>query len=314
MIARYEDKYGTNKMKPIPPRSRQSEEMDTILESFRKLREGLFATEARDLFSVDVYEGSVLNSLYAGNIPELTKALHHLVQELHPVVYTLLPPPPSSLRNNDNDNNDLLTSFGQIPARRQTFLGLYILHHIAKPPRHNLGTVALTENPLFQAVNHPRTGTDELVASFLYLFPLHPQRSDIDRLAGLEPDLRLALEYWTYLRQGNWIGRERLLGTDRTLAGGLPITWAQRLMIRHSMGDSLGTARSLSVATMHKAYYSLPVSVVAQGVGMVEEGERKEFEGVVGVKEGWVEGLKGKYGLAGGVVVRDGVFMFKAKS
>ncbi|KAF9548811.1 hypothetical protein EC957_005484 [Mortierella hygrophila] len=314
MIARYEDKYGTNKMKPIPPRSPQSEEMDTILESFRKLREGLFATEARDLFSVDVYEGSVLNSLYAGNIPELTKALHHLVQELHPVVYTLLPPPPSSPRNSDNDNNDLLTSFGQIPARRQTFLGLYILHHIAKPPRHNLATVALTENPLFQAVNHPRTGTDELIASFLYLFPLHPQRSDIDRLTGLEPDLRLALEYWTYLRQGNWIGRERLLGTDRTLAGGLPITWAQRLMIRHSMGDSLGTARSLSVATMHKAYYSLPVSVVAQGVGMVEEGERKEFEGVVGVKEGWVEGLKGKYGLAGGVVVRDGVFMFKAKS
>jgi hypothetical protein len=40
-------------MKPIPPRSRQSEEMDTILESFRKLREGLFATEARDLFSVE---------------------------------------------------------------------------------------------------------------------------------------------------------------------------------------------------------------------------------------------------------------------
>ena len=234
-----------------------------------------------------VYEESVLNSLYAGNIPELTKALHHLVQELHPIVYTLSPPPPSSPRNNDNDNNDVLTSFGQIPARRQTFLGLYILHHIAKPPRYNPATVALTEDPLFQAVNHPKTGTDELVASFLYLFPLHPQQSDIDRLAGLEPDLRLALEYWTYLRQGNWIGRERLLGTDRALAGGLPVTWAQRLMIWHSMGDSLGTARSLSVATMHKAYYSLPVSVVAQGVGMVEEGERKEFEGVEGVMEGW---------------------------
>jgi hypothetical protein len=27
--------------------------MDVILESFRKLREGLFATEARDLFSVE---------------------------------------------------------------------------------------------------------------------------------------------------------------------------------------------------------------------------------------------------------------------
>lgn len=40
-------------MRPIPSRSRQSEEMDTILESFRKLREGLFATEARDLFSVE---------------------------------------------------------------------------------------------------------------------------------------------------------------------------------------------------------------------------------------------------------------------
>ncbi|KAF9143121.1 hypothetical protein BG015_000531 [Linnemannia schmuckeri] len=310
MIARYEDRYGTDKMKPIPPRTRQSEEMDTILESFRKLREGLFATEARDLFSVEVYEESVLNSLYAGNIPELTKALHHLVQELHPVVYKLSP----HSSPNECDNKDgTLTSFAQIPARRQTFLGLYILHHIAKSSRQS-SAVALTEDPLFQTVNHPKTGTDELVASFLYLFPLHPQKKDNGRLAGLQPDLRLALEYWTYLRQGNWIGRERLLGTDRALAGNLPITWAQRLMIRHSMGDSLGTARGLSVATMHKAYYSLPVSVMAQRVGMVEEGERKEFEGVEGVSERWIEGLKGKYGLVGGVVVRDGVFMFKAKS
>ncbi|KAF8947040.1 hypothetical protein BGZ47_010478 [Haplosporangium gracile] len=317
MISRYEDRYGTNKMKPISPRTRQSEEMDTILESFRKLREGLFATEARDLFSVKVYEESVLNSLYAGNIPELTKALHHLVQELHPVVYKLSPPSSSSsitLTSNENDNKDgTLTSFAQIPARRQTFLGLYILHHIAKPPRQSRA-VALTDDPLFQTVNHPKTETDELVASFLYLFPLHPQQTDNGRLAGLEPDLRLALEYWTYLRQGNWIGRERLLGTDRALAGNLPITWAQRLMIRYSMGDSLGTARGLSVATMHKAYYFLPVSVMAQRVGMVEEGERKEFEGVEGLSEQWIEGLKGKYGLARDVVVRDGVLMFKAKS
>lgn len=91
-------------------------------------------------------------------------------------------------------------------------------------------------------------------------------------------------------------------------------------MIRYSMGDSLGTARSLSVATMHKAYYSLPVSVVAQGAGMVEEGDRKEVEALVvagkgkSVREEWVEGLKHKYGLVGGVVVRDGVFMFKARS
>jgi hypothetical protein len=275
-----------------------------------------------------VYEHSVLNSLYAGNIPELTKALHHLVQELHPVVYTLSPPSSSSALSSsatDNDNNNrTLTSFAQIPARRQTFLGLYILHHIAKPPRNNSISVALTEDPLFQAVNHPKTGTDKLVASFLYLFPLHPSsvrsQQNKDKLVGLNADLRLALEYWTYLRQGNWISRERLLGIDRTLGSGLPITWEQRLMIRYSMGDSLGTARSLSVATMQKAYYSLPVSVAAQGVGMVEEGDRKEIEALVvagkgeGVREGWVEGLKGKYGLVGGVVVRDGVLMFKSKS
>ncbi|KAG0290597.1 hypothetical protein BGZ96_005938 [Linnemannia gamsii] len=274
MIVSYEDKYGSNKMRPIPPRSRQSEEMDTILESFRKLREGLFATQARDLFSVEVYEQSVLNSLYAGNIPELTKALHHLVQELHPVVYTLSPPSHSSPSPSANDNDNYsktLTSFAQIPARRQTFLGLYILHHIARPPRHNSISVALTEDPLFQTVNHPKTGTDELVASFLYLFPLHSSsrsQQNENKLVGLNADLRLALQYWTYLRQGNWIGRERLLGTDRTLASGLPITWEQRLMIRYSMGDSLGTARSLSVATMQKAYYSLPVSVAAQAADL----------------------------------------------
>ncbi|KAK3843376.1 MAG: hypothetical protein J3R72DRAFT_420299 [Linnemannia gamsii] len=301
-------------MDPIPPRTRQSEDMDIILESFRKLREGLFATEARDLFSVEVYEQSVLYSLYAGNIPELTKALHHLVQELHPSVYKILPNSSNNnSSNNDSDDDKSITTFVQIPSRRQTFLGLYILYHIAKPTRQSPTTVNLTEDkPIFQTVSHPKTKTDELVASFLYLFQ-KPQLKFQQQQGkeGLNLDLQLALEYWTHLRQGNWIGRERLLGRDRTLAGGLPISWEQRLMIKYSMGDSLGTARAMSVATMHKAYYSLPVSVMAQGVGLVEVGGGQVEEGM---NQRWIEKLKSSYGLAQGVVVRDGQFMFKAKS
>ncbi|KAG0262806.1 hypothetical protein BGZ95_003952 [Linnemannia exigua] len=314
MIARYEDKYGTNKMDPIPPRTRQSEDMDVILESFRKLREGLFATEARDLFSVEVYEQSLLYSLYAGNIPELTKALHHLVQEVHPSVYKISPDNKNNNNNNNNNNgsvNKSITSFAQIPSRRQTFLGLYILYHIAKPTRQSPTTVKLTEDKsLLQAVSHPKTETDELIASFLYLFQ-KPQLKSQQEQDGLNPDLQLALEYWTHLRQGNWIGRERLLGRDRALAGGLPISWEQRLMIKYSMGDSLGTARTMSVATMHKAYYSLPVSVAAQRVGLVEVGGGQVEEGM---NQWWIEKLKSSYGLAQGVVVRDGQFMFKVKS
>ncbi|KAF9909976.1 hypothetical protein EC991_007595 [Linnemannia zychae] len=310
MIAKYEDKYGTNKLQPIPPRTRQSEQMDVILESFRKLREGLFATEARDLFSVEVYEQSVLYSLYAGNIPELTKALHHLVQELHPSVYKVSP-------SNNSDNS--LTSFAHIPSRRQTFLGLYILHHIAKPTRPSNSVNLAEDYPLFQTVSHPKTETDELVASFLYLFRQSQgksllQEKDNNLLIGLNPDLQLALEYWAYLRQGNWIGRERLLGSDRTRAGGLPITWEQRLMIRYSMGDSLGTARTMTVATMHKAYYSLSVPVMAEGVGLVEGGGGGQLKEDEGMNEKWIEKLKSSYGLVPTVIVREGQFMFKAKS
>ncbi|KAG0216789.1 hypothetical protein BGX33_012126 [Mortierella sp. NVP41] len=287
MIAKYEDKYGTNKMEPIPPRSRQSEDMDTILESFRKL----------------LYEQSVLCSLYAGNIPELTKALHRLVQELHPSVYKVSTTPSA----------DASFSFAQIPAQRQTFLGLYILHHIAKPTRQPTAA-SLTEDPLFQTVSHPKSETDELVASFLYLFQQHHHHQEKDSPDGLSPDLHLALEYWRCLRQGNWIGRERLLGADRTRAGGLPISWEQRLMIRHSMGDSLGTARTISVATMAKAYYSLPVSVVAQGVGFVEPDHRVELSKVEGMTDQWIQKLKSSYGLIPSVIVRDDTLMFKAKS
>lgn len=52
-ILEYELRYGVDKLKPIQPKSRQAEEMDVILESFRKLREGLFATESKDVFAVE---------------------------------------------------------------------------------------------------------------------------------------------------------------------------------------------------------------------------------------------------------------------
>lgn len=50
-ITEYEKKYGTDKLQPIPSRSRQADEIEKVVESFRKLREGLFATEAMDQFA-----------------------------------------------------------------------------------------------------------------------------------------------------------------------------------------------------------------------------------------------------------------------
>jgi len=212
-------------------------------------------------------------------------------------------------------------SFAQIPAPRQTFLGLYILYHIAKPTRQPT-SVSLTDNPLFQSVTHPKTETDEIVASFLYLFQHQHQRQRFSKeqdggghsLEGLNADLRFALEYWKCLREGNWIGRERLLGSDRARAGGLPISWEQRLMIRHSTDDSLGKARAMSVAAMNKAYYSLPVSVMAQNVGLVEPDVCVGQARIEGMTDQWVQKLKSAYGLNPSVVVRGDNFMFKAKS
>src|SRR5690554_3127665 len=51
-ITTYEERYGAENVDPIPARTRQADEMNRIMESFRKLREGLFASEARDSFAV----------------------------------------------------------------------------------------------------------------------------------------------------------------------------------------------------------------------------------------------------------------------
>ncbi|KAG0205773.1 hypothetical protein BGX28_002696 [Mortierella sp. GBA30] len=52
MISKYEQQHGEDKLVQVPARTRQSEELDTILASFRKLREGLYATETRDTFAI----------------------------------------------------------------------------------------------------------------------------------------------------------------------------------------------------------------------------------------------------------------------
>ncbi|KAF9949930.1 hypothetical protein BGZ65_006970, partial [Modicella reniformis] len=292
MISRFEARYGTDKLLPITPRSRQSDEMDKILESFRKLREGLFATEAKDTFAVKVYEHSVLNSLYAGNVPELTKALHHLVQELHPAVYK----PKSSIG---------CTLLVEIPTPRQRFLGLYILCYIAKSTCLKASPTgeAPLKDSFSQTIVQPKTETDELIASLLHVYEQHKRGCK----SGLAPELLFVLAYWKSLRDGSWIRRERLLEQSS-------VSWEQQLMVRRSMGDSLGSARTITVATMSKAYYSLPIAVMAQAVGLTGPGSPAQVDNPdVIPSDQWFKKLQSSYGLSPSVVLRDGQVMLKIK-
>ncbi|KAI1318676.1 hypothetical protein EDD11_005969 [Mortierella claussenii] len=341
MTSQYDKKYGTNKLEPIPSRTQQSEAMDKILDSFRKLREGLFATEARDAFAVEVYEESVLCSLYAGHGPELTKALHHLVQELHPVVHKY------DTKRTAGTNAETMV----LPMERQRFLALYILHHIARPaPFYSVGlsgsittSTSTTSTPLTQTISHPKTETDRLIASLLPLFEQHLKQQQqqqqplqaMQSSPGLGSDLLFAMAYWKSLRENNWVTRERLLslGTQpgsSSLSSSSssfsssslqqrqqqqvdPVSWAQRRMIQLSMGDSLKTSRTMTVAAISKAYYSLPVSSMARAVGLSsqppsEQGDNEQ-------KSEWeVKIFKSSYALVPSIVVRDGQLLFKAKS
>ncbi|KAG0042213.1 hypothetical protein BGZ83_000754 [Gryganskiella cystojenkinii] len=306
MIEQYEEQYGVDKLKPITAKTRQSEEMDTILESFRKLREGLFATETKDAFAVEVYEESVLNSLYAGNIPELTKALHHLVQELHPAVY------PSEPFTTDTSTSDSLARIATIPRERKRFLALYILHHLAQPPRAAPAThggvldVGMVD-ALSQAITRPRTETDLLISSMLHGFQQYQRQHYQLRQNPLGSDLLPVLEYWRALRVGHWTERERLVSAEG------PLSWDQILMLQHGMGDALKTSRTSTVATISKAYYSLPVGVLAEAVGLSSPPLAAMIKDP-GLEDERLTTLKSKFGLAPKVIIREGQIMFKAKS
>ncbi|KAF9383362.1 hypothetical protein CPB97_006530 [Podila verticillata] len=309
MITSYEKKYGTNKLQPIPLRSRQADEIEKVVESFRKLREGLFATEAKDQFACQVYEHSVLTSLYANNIPELTKALHHLVHELHPTAYPFSGPTIA----------DAPDALGTLSVERQRFLGLYILYTIAKP---NLPlTASSIENmPLIsQSISCARTETDALIGSLVQVYDHHCLTRRRTLAAGasfvirLSPDLLFALAYWKSLRDNNWILRERLLSLDEDQL--YPVSWEQRLAVKRSLGDHLGSARSQTVSCLNKAFYSLPIVAMAQAVGLgggkdsdIPEHAKSERDGVL------IKRLQGSYGLRSTTIVRDGQFLFKAKS
>ncbi|ORZ16159.1 hypothetical protein BCR41DRAFT_61607 [Lobosporangium transversale] len=331
MILRYEDRYGDNKLEPIPPRTQQAEAIDKIVESFRKLREGLFSTETRDAFAAEVYEESVRYSLYAGNIPELTKALHYLVQDLHPVVYKIDSTTPLSLT---------------IPIKRQRFLGLYILFYLARPAPSVVGK-RTGPTPTAQTMVHPKTETDRLIVQLLNVYDQYRKQqlsssfslalvstAPISKISNLCSELLFAFTYWKSLREGNWVQRERLLTVEVT---GLPqqqqqqqqqgsATWEQRLIIQYSIVNSLNCARANTVAMMSKAYYSLPITSMARAVGLTgsnsESGKTvtSSKDNVVAsvvdekIKDQWLKKMQASYGLNSSIVIRDDQLMFKAKA
>ncbi|KAG0089150.1 hypothetical protein BGZ93_004750 [Podila epicladia] len=311
MIAAYEKKNGTNKLLPIPSRSRQADEIEKVVESFRKLREGIFATETKDRFACQVYEQSVLISLYAGNIPELTKALHHLVHVLHPAVYPFSGPAIA-------DTPDTL---GTLSPERQRFLSLHILYTIAKPNLPSTSSSIENLSLISTSISCARTETDSLIGSLVQVYDhyclsrrrtqTHSEAPSVVTLR-LSPDLLFALAYWKALRDNNWILRERLLSKDEDLQL-YPVAWEQRLAVQRSLGDHLGSARSQTVSCISKAFYSLPIVAMAQAVGLAGEKEdvpehaRSERDSVL------IKRLQGSYGLRP-IVVRDGQLLFKAKN
>ncbi|KAG0339135.1 hypothetical protein BG000_002772 [Podila horticola] len=312
MITEYEKKYGTNKLQPILSRSRQTDEIEKVVESFRKLREGLFATEAMDQFACQVYEQSVLISLYANNIPELTKALHHLVHQLHPSVYPFSGPAIT----------DTAGTLGTLSVERQRFLGLYILYTIAKPNLPPTPSSIENMSKISTSISCARTETDALIGSLVQVYDYHcfSRRARTHSEASsavtlrLSPDLLFALAYWKAVRDNNWIIRERLLSMDEDQQL-YPVGWEQRLAVQRSLGDHLGSARSQTVSCMNKAFYSLPIVAMARAVGLtggkedeVPEHARSERDSVL------IKRLRASYGLRPTTVIRDGQILFKAKS
>ncbi|KAG0267677.1 hypothetical protein DFQ27_008457 [Actinomortierella ambigua] len=286
----------------------QVSQLEGIVEAFRKLREGLFATEAKDAFAARVYEQSVLSSLRAGNVPELIKALHQLVHEIHPAAHPLTfsasngPQGPRTLE-------DWECAVQQLNETRKQFLGLYILFHLAKGPtltcldRARHGVIAVEGGSLSMLAS-PKTEADRIIAHLLPLCTRLGSRrpgttgasTSQDGLKSVfGADLAFALSYWKCLRESDWNGRERLLKQPS-------VTWAQLLTIQHSLGDDLHTSRTLTVAIKSKAYYSLSVKRMADGVGMS-----------VSNTEEAVDKLKKSYGLRSNIVVQNDNLMFKAK-
>lgn len=207
------------------------------------------------------------------------------------------------------------TRLVEIPTPRQRFLGLYILYCIAKPTRSKTTSAgeAPPKDSFSQTITHPKTETDELVASLPYVYEQHQRGSP----SGLEPELLFVLAYWKSIREGNWIHRERLLEQrpPGSSAQGSTISWDQQLMIQHSMGDPLRSARTVSVAIMSKAYYSLPLVVMAQAVGLSGPQGRTELSAQPDAiaNEQWLQKLRSSYGLSPSIVLRDGQLMLKVK-
>ncbi|GAA5977979.1 hypothetical protein JCM11641_004346 [Rhodosporidiobolus odoratus] len=67
----------------LEQRTRRDEEMGIILLDLRKLREGITSIRRVDQFACEVYEASVLLSLFASNTPQLASSLPPLVLNLH---------------------------------------------------------------------------------------------------------------------------------------------------------------------------------------------------------------------------------------
>ncbi|KAF9581253.1 hypothetical protein BGW38_001795 [Lunasporangiospora selenospora] len=250
--------------------------------------------------SFQIYELSVLYSLYAADTPELTKSLLRLV-DIHNTLY------PVNLKSST-------LAFESIPKPRQRSLALSILFWIARPrAREGPDSKGPTD---FLPGSPEALRANPLAGPVLYIYESQQLSKQDSSAQSMENDLGFALALWKTFRNGDWTRRERLVQglslSSSDSQNNRSYSPELRLMFRNHVSRSMSSARAISVEVMSKAYHSLPIKDVVQSVGLSDREETgPPFEVNLDENAAWLMDLRTKYQLEESVALVNGQLVFK---
>ncbi|GAA5868192.1 hypothetical protein JCM1840_006177 [Sporobolomyces johnsonii] len=212
-------------------RKRCDEDLGIILLDLRKLREGITSIRRVDSFACEVYEASVLLSLFASNYAQLSSSLPHLVLDLHPTVAASnasasTAPAPVSGSSSSANTASLTSSLAALslsrPARqpdaatRAFYLTLHLLHsHLL--PAFTSAPSAPTATPSGASPSHPPLST--FLPTLLSLLVLSHLPSPISLQPQTQsttpqhssPYITFLLSLYTFLLRNDYLSLSRLL-------------------------------------------------------------------------------------------------------
>ncbi|GAA5925526.1 hypothetical protein JCM1841_006357 [Sporobolomyces salmonicolor] len=213
-------------------RKRCDEELGIILLDLRKLREGITSIRRIDSFACEVYEASVLLSLFASNYAQLSSSLPHLVLNLHPTFITSsasisTAPAPAPGNSGSANPASLTSSLAALslsnPSRqldtaptRAFYLTLHLLHsHLL--PAFTSASSALTAFPSEASPSHPPLSTFlPTLLSLLLVSHLPSPISLQPRPQSTTPQhpspyIAFLLSLYTFLLRNDYLSLSRLL-------------------------------------------------------------------------------------------------------